>query len=357
MRKIIFPFVILSFVIITILSCSNTSKRSRRPVSSIKITPEKNIVFGNDVHVEVTTKLANGEIDKINLYLNNDLVGTSKNLDFEHTIKNIKNLGNNTLKVEAIKTDGVKNSRQKSFSVLSDILPKQYTYKVVNEFPHSREFFTEGLEIYNGYLYEGTGNNGTSGIYKTEISTGKVLQSVKLDDHYFGEGITILNDKIYQLTYKSQTGFVYNVSDLSVIDTFKFESAQGWGLTNDGTYLIMDDKTNVLTWIDPNDFSVVKKLAVADHSQQMNAINELEYINGKIFANVWTTGYIVEIDPETGRVEAVINLTGLLKDADKNPSQPVDVLNGIAWDKVAKKMYVTGKYYPKLYEIELVESK
>ena len=206
-------------------------------------------------------------------------------------------------------------------------------------------------------MYEGTGDHGTSGIYKTDIKTGKVLQSVELEEQYFGEGITILNNKIYQLTYKSQTGFVYDVNDFSVIDTFNFESAQGWGLTTDGKYLIMDDRTNYLTWIDPNDFSVVKKVAVADNTQNMNAINELEYINGKIWANVWTTNYIVIIDPITGKVEATINFSGILKGKDKNPSKPVDVFNGIAYDKATGKIYVTGKFYPKLYEIELVELK
>ena len=357
MRKIIFPLVLFIFTVITFLSCSNTPKRSRRPVSTIAIMPKENIFFGDNVEVKIKTKLANGEIDKIDLFLNKQLLTTSKELDFTYTIENISNLGNCTLMVEATKTDGLKSKKNKTFTVLSDITPKQYTYKVVNEYPHSRDFFTEGLVVHNGYLYEGTGDHGTSGIYKTEISTGKILQSVEMEEQYFGEGISILNGKIYQLTYKSQIGFVYDVNDFSILDTFAFESIQGWGLTNDGTYLIMGDRTNFLTYIDPNDFSVVKKVGVADNTQSMNAINELEYINGKIWANVWTTDYIVIIDPGTGRVESVVNLTGILKEADKTPAKPVDVLNGIAYDQATGKIYVTGKFYPKLYEIELVELK
>ena len=358
MKKFFFPILLLIFIIITFLSCSNTSsKRSRRPLNNIKISPEKNVVFGDNITLDIKTKLANGEINKINIYLNNNLLTSTKDLNFEYVIENIASLGNNTIKVEAIKTDGVKNSKLKKFSVFSDIIPKQYTYKIVNEYPHSRDFFTEGLVVHNGYIYEGTGDHGTSGIYKTDIKTGKVLQSVELEEQYFGEGITILNDKIYQLTYRSQTGFVYDVNDFSVIDTFNFESTQGWGLTNDGTHLIMDDRTNFLTWLDPNDFSVVKKVAVADNTQNMNAINELEYIDGKIWANVWTTDYVVIIDPVTGRVESMINFSGILKDKDKLPSKPVDVFNGIAYDEATGKIYVTGKFYPKLYEIELVELK
>lgn len=357
MRKKIFPFVFIAFIIIIVLSCSNTSKRSRKPVSTIKISPDKNIVFGNDIVVHVKTKLANGEIDKIDVYLNNDLLTSSKDLDFEYTIKNIASLGNNTLKVEAIKKDGLQNIKKKNFNVFSDIIPKEYTYKLVNEYPHSRDFFTQGLVVHNGFMYEGTGDHGTSGIYKTDIKTGKVLQSTEMEEQYFGEGISILNDKIYQLTYKSKTGFVYDVNDLSVIDTFKFNSEQGWGLTNDGTHLIMDDRTNFLTWINPEDFRVVKKVSVADNVQSMNAINELEYINGKIWANVWTTEYIVIIDPETGRVESIINLSGILKKGDKIPLKPVDVLNGIAYDQISGKIYITGKFYPKVYEIELIELK
>ncbi len=357
MKKKIFPFATVIFILIVFLSCSSTPERSRRPVSTIKISPEKNLKYNSALTVHIKTKLSNGTIEKINLYLNNQLLHSTKELQFDYTIEHIKSLGNNTLKVEAVKTDGVKNMKKKNFSVFSDILPKNYTYKVINEYPHSRSFFTEGLLVHDGFLYEGTGEHGSSAIYKKEITTGNVLQSVELEEQYFGEGITILNNKIYQLTYKSQTGFVYQLNDFSVIDTFQFASEQGWGLTNDGTNLIMSDGTNTLTWLNPSDFSVVKKIRVADHSQKMNVINELEYVDGKIYANVWTRDFIVEIEPETGRVLSIINMTGILKDKDKIPSKPVDVLNGIAYDHATGKMYVTGKYYPKLYEIELVELK
>jgi glutaminyl-peptide cyclotransferase len=160
--------------------------------------------------------------------------------------------------VEAVKTDGLKNSRSLVINTISDVVAEKFTYQIVNSYPHSKKHYTQGLEFHNNILYEGTGEYGTSGIFKIKLETGKVEQSKMLDDKYFGEGITILNDKIYQLTYKTQKGFVYQLSDFALIDTFMFKSSEGWGLTNDGTNLIMSDGTHVLTWLNPNDYSVVK---------------------------------------------------------------------------------------------------
>jgi glutamine cyclotransferase len=179
---------------------------------------------------------------------------------------------------------------------------------------------------------------------------------VKLADKYFGEGITILNDKIYQLTYKHQKGFVYRLSDFALIDTFAFRSTEGWGLTNDGTNLIMSDGTHLLTWINPVDYTVVKTVQVANNRGLVNNLNELEYINGTIYANVYTTDIIVQIDPETGKVISEINLAGILN-MYKNAGDKIDYLNGIAFNQKTGNLFVTGKYWPKMFEIKLVPSK
>ncbi len=210
------------------------------------------------------------------------------------------------------------------------------------------------MEYYKGYLYEGTGETGHSKLLKIDIKTGKPLQTFDMDDKYFGEGITILNNKIYQITYHAQKGFVYDLESFAVIDSFTYKSEQGWGLTNDGTHLIMSDGTNVLTWLNPEDFSIVKTIQVANDRGTMNVLNELEYIDGIIYANIYTTDFIVKIDASTGKVLEEINLKGLI-DMYHKPEDRIDVLNGIAYDKENDKMYVTGKLYPRLFEVKFIE--
>ena len=176
---------------------------------------------------------------------------------------------------------------------------------------------------------------------------------MKLADKYFGEGITIFNNRIFQLTYKTQVGFVYNLENMALVDSFRFESAEGWGMTHDDKNLIMDDGTNVLTYLNPTTYKIVKRLQVYDNLNPLVYLNELEYSDGFIYANVWTTDMIVKIDPKTGKVLSKINLEGIL--TMSNSTKQVDVLNGIAIDPVTKKMYVTGKLFPKLFEIKLIK--
>ncbi len=357
MKKSIFPLVLLFCLFVTFFSCSNKPKRSRKPVSSIVIYPsKKNYVFGEKISVNVKTKVKNGEIGNIQLYYENQLIKESDELEFTVAGVKLNSLGNNNFKVIATKTDGVNNSRTKSFSVLSEFTPKTYGYQVVKNYPHLKTSFTEGLEFYNGFLYEGTGTNGKSDLMKINPDTGNSIKKHSLDKKYFGEGITILNNKIYQLTYKAQKGFVYNLSDFAIIDSFRYESREGWGMTNDGTNLIMSNGTHILTWIDPVNFSVVKTLQVANDKVLVNFINELEYVNGKILANIYTTNMIIEIDPETGKVLKEINMDGIIN-MYKNESDTIDYMNGIAYDKEKDRLLVTGKWWPKLFEVKITESK
>lgn len=356
MKKSVFPLVLVSCLLVTVFSCSNKPKRSRKPVSVISVEPsKKNYVYGENVAVNVKTKVKNGEIKSIQLFYGNRLLKESPELDFTVEKVVLNELGNDNFRVVATKTDGVDNTRTKPFTVVSDIVPKKYSYQTINTYPHSRKHFTEGLEFYKGYLYESTGENGESGIFKTVVQTGNTLQSYYLDDIYFGEGISILNDKIYQLTYRAQKGFVYNVSNFAVIDSFSYQSKEGWGMTNDGTNLIMSDGTHQLTWLNPTDFSVVKTLQVANNKGVISNLNELEYINGTIYANVYTTETIIQIDPETGKVLSEINLSGILN-MYKTATDTIDFMNGIAYDKNNDRIYVTGKWWPRLFEIQLVPS-
>jgi glutaminyl-peptide cyclotransferase len=346
-------FIVLS-VFVSCFSCSNKANRSRKPAVHITVqSVNKKIVYGDDITIGISIKLKDGELKETNIFVDSMLVTTDKNISFNYTLKSFKSIGKHTIKAEAVKSDGEKGVYYKTFEVLSDIVPEVYGYEVVQSYPHNEASFTEGFEFHEGFIYESTGENGKSFIYKNNLKTGKPVKSVKLDDKYFGEGITIFNNKIYQLTYKTKVGFIYNLENMALVDSFHYQSAEGWGMTHDEKHLIMDDGTNVLTYLDPTTLKPVKKLQVYDNKDAVVYINELEYSDGFIYANVWTTNLIVKIDPQTGKVVAKIDLDGIL--TGTNSSKQPDVLNGIAIDPVTKKFYVTGKYYPKVFEIKLVK--
>jgi len=357
MKRSAFPILLIFSLFITSFSCSNTPKRARKPVCTITIIPnKKDFIYGEKVSVNIKTKLKDGEIENIKLYYKNKLLEETTALDFTIEGVELNILGINNFRVEAVKTDALKNSNIKSFRTLSNEVPANLSYKTINNFPHSINHYTQGLEFYNGFLYEGTGENGTSGIFKISLETGNVVQSNLMDEKYFGEGITVLNDKIYQLTYKAQKGFIYNLNDFAVIDSFQYKSKQGWGLTNDGINLIMSDGTQFLTWLNPNDLSVVKKIQVVNNKGIVNNINELEYVNNTIYANIYMTDIIVQIEPETGKVISQINLSGIIN-MYKKQSDKIDYLNGIAFDKKTNRLFVTGKLWPRLFEVEFIPSK
>lgn len=349
----LFSIFLLLSVFISSFSCSNKANRSRKPAIHINVeSVNKKISYGDDVNIGISVKVKDGELKETNIYVDSVQVTSNQNAEFNYSLKGFKNLGKHTIKAEAVKTDGVKGVYFKTFEVFSDVVPEKYGYQVVQSFPHSETSFTEGLEIHDGFIYESTGENGKSFLYKNNLKTGQAVKSVKLSDKFFGEGITIFNNRIYQLTYKTKVGFIYNLENLALVDSFHFESAEGWGMTHDEKYLIMDDGTNILTYLDPTTLKTVKKLQVYDDKDAVVYINELEYSEGYIYANIWGTNLIAKIDPQTGKVLAKIDLDGIL--GMSNSSKNVE-MNGIAIDPITKKMYVTGKFYPKLFEIKLVK--
>jgi glutamine cyclotransferase len=225
-----------------------------------------------------------------------------------------------------------------------------YSYELVNTYPHDPAAFTQGLSYQDGVLYEGTGLNGQSSLRRVELETGAVLQRVDLPPQYFGEGITVFSDTIVQLTWRSQLGFVYDKASFTRLGEFVYPT-EGWGITNDGARLIMSDGSATLYFLDPASFERIGQVEVADSNGPVLRLNELEYVEGEVFANVWQTERVARIDPQTGRVTGWIDLAGLLGPEDR--VQPVDVLNGIAYDAASKRLFVTGKLWPKLFEIEL----
>jgi len=229
-----------------------------------------------------------------------------------------------------------------------------YTYKVINTYPHDREAFTQGLVFENGFLYEGTGIRGRSTLRKVQLQTGKILQACKLPDEFFGEGITVYKDKIIQLTWQSKVGFVYDKNTFELLKKFHYPTP-GWGITHDGRRLIMSDGTAALYFLDPETFKETGRIKVYHDDVPVRGLNELEYVRGQIFANLWPTERIARIEPESGRVVGWIDLKGLLDTKDR--SEQADVLNGIAYDSANDRLFVTGKCWPKLFEIKLLAAK
>jgi len=221
------------------------------------------------------------------------------------------------------------------------------TAAVVKSYPHDPRAFTQGLEFFDGYLYESTGRQRQSTLRRVVIETGKVVQSVRLPDRTFGEGLTIFHGKIYQLTWLDKTGFIYDLRTFRKLGQFSYNT-EGWGLTHDDASLILSDGTNRLQYIDPNSYQVTKTLEVFAGPEAVTNLNELEFIRGEIWANIWHSDRIARIDPKSGQVTAWIDLAAI---TERETHEQEDVLNGIAWDPGRQRLFVTGKDWPRLYEI------
>ena len=233
--------------------------------------------------------------------------------------------------------------------LLNDTEPVNYTYDVVNVYPHDQNAFTQGLVIEQGVLYEGTGLWGSSTLRRVDLETGNVLQTYALPNEFFGEGITVFGDNIIQLTWQNQKGFVYDKHSFDLLQEFSYPT-EGWGITTDGSQLIMSDGTATLYFLDPETFEKIGQVEVRDN-EPVTYLNELEYINGEVYANIWLTDKIAVINPQTGQVTAWIDLTGIYTPENSDPN---NVLNGIAYDAEGDRLFVTGKRWSQLFEIKLI---
>jgi len=230
----------------------------------------------------------------------------------------------------------------------------EYTYKIVNVYPHDPQAYTQGLVYKDGYLYEGTGLNGRSSLRKVRLETGEVLQRVDLPPELFGEGIALLGGKIFQLTWKAGTGFIYDAHDFHLLRKFSYPG-EGWGLTTDGRLLYMSDGTPEIRVLNPETLKEIRRIKVHDAASPVNELNELEFINGELFANIWQTDRIARISPRTGKVVGWVDLSGILSPMYRRT--PDAVLNGIAYDPQGKRLFVTGKLWPNIFEIQLIPKK
>lgn len=249
---------------------------------------------------------------------------------------------------------GAEVSASTNIVVIAAEIPKQYAFSVVNTYPHDTQAYTQGLEFHNGFLYESTGQRGKSTLRKVDLRTGKIIKKIDLPAKYFGEGMTFVDDKIVQLTWQGGIGFVYQKESFEKQGEFSYQaSKEGWGLCYDGKRLIKSDGTNKLYFLNKDTYKEEAFIEVYNDKGPVDNLNELEYIDGKIYANIYYKDIIVVIDPTSGQVEAEINLIGLLPQKDVN--EDTNVLNGIAYDKEGKKLYVTGKNWDKLFEIKLLK--
>ncbi len=370
MRKLRFPYLSLinPFVFILFLSIScNSSDHNQKAISENNVgematpsitsldKPEKGSVYtcGDEIKFNINLTDTSAKIDSIRYFDGpRYLFSTSgKILKTGWKSDNVK-VGQNTFRIVIYYNDSLTESHATQITFLSDIKPAKYSYQVIHKYPHDPDAYTQGLVYEGGYLYEGTGQPGKSSLRKVNISTGIPIEKVNLENKFFGEGITIYKDNIYQITWKSQVGFVYNKSTLEQIREFDYPIHEGWGLTTDGARLIMSDGSSHLYFIDPEFFTQTGQLEVFDNKGMVSQLNELEYINGKVFANVYGDTRIVIIDPATGKVTGSIECKDLMP---KGVPKDMDhVLNGIAYNPATGNLYLTGKYWPVLYEVKLV---
>jgi len=240
--------------------------------------------------------------------------------------------------------------QHRTVAMVAETAPREWTYRVVNVFPHDSEAYTQGLIYRDGFLFESTGLKGRSTLRKVRLETGEVVQQVHLDPAYFAEGLTDWHEQLVQLTWTSHAGFLYDLSTFTLKRTFQY-AGEGWGLTHDAENLILSDGSETLRFLDPATFREVRRVSVQENGQPVTQLNELEIVRGEVFANVWHSDRIAMIDPRSGSVSGWIELRGLLSAPYRMDSEAV--LNGIAFDQTHDRLFVTGKLWPKLFEIRL----
>ena len=333
-------------VLLLATSCSDAYKFS--------LEKPKKVVLNEKITIQLTEE-NNKAVDKVQFYVNGKEVASQGN---SATI-NTADLGVGKHAINALAFFGGKTKKENSFiEVFANNKPAIYKYKIINEYPHDTKAYTQGLEYYNGFLYETTGHRGESKLRKVAIKTGKVLQEASLDKKYFGEGMTIVNNKIIWLTWENKKGFVYDLETFELEKEFAYnKSKEGWGLTHSETELIKSDGSDKIWFLDPETLQEKRSIQVYTNDRSVNYLNELELVNGKIYANKYQKNTIAIIDAKTGIVEGLGDLRGLEKEMAKTQKLAAndEVLNGIAYDAENNRLFVTGKHWGKLFEIELIK--
>lgn len=344
--KPLLKFPILLLIITTLGSCNSTHR--------FKINTPRKVTLTDEVTISITEE--NGKPFEKAIFFVNGKEVSSGNDSFTLSTEEF---GVGKIGISAMVYYGDNKSKRVngSLEVFSNTPYQGYGIKIKKVYPHDSKAFTQGLEFRDGFFYESTGQRGASTIRKVELRTGKVLQKTDINERYFGEGITFLNDQLFFLTWQSEKGFIYNPDDFAKTGEFAYgKSKEGWGLTNNGVDLIKSDGTNKIWFLDAKTQKEKRYIQAYTNNRALEELNELEFIEGKIFANYWQKPLIAIIDPNSGIVEGIVNLSELVKEQKKiQKLKTDDVLNGIAYDAENKRLFVTGKNWTKLYEIELVK--
>lgn len=349
--KNIIPVIVLSLLL---SACNNNSKPEY--IKSIQIrTPGQSTLWKSESNIPITIvkRKKNINIDSVEIFLNKNKINTLYEKIFSTSIHIPKDkIGAMQIKAIAHHSKSKKGICHMNIEVLPNKEPVKYTYELVNTFTHDTSHFTQGIFLHNNILYESTGRRGKSYIYKLNYQKNKVLLSKKLPNKLFGEGITKYKNKIFQLSWQNKKGIVYDIKTFNKLSEFSYK-IEGWGITTVKDQLVMSDGTNKLYFLDPNDFNISKTINVYSNYGKVTYINELEYINNHIYANILGNNIIVKINPNTGIVEGIIDLNPLcdkLKIEDRE-----NVLNGIAYNKKNNSLLVTGKRWPHIFEIKVIE--
>ncbi|WP_350285593.1 glutaminyl-peptide cyclotransferase [uncultured Croceitalea sp.] len=344
-------FSILLIVMILLDACGGATEADK--LFKIQLEgKKKQFQQGQSVRVAVQNK-KNKTIGAITYAID----GTALPLENSSVTFDIDKLGSKKL-VAKIPYDGKVVEISQDIKILAKNAPKIYTYKILNTYPHDTSSYTQGLEFYDNVLYESTGKKGKSKLRKINFETGEVMQEIQLENSVFGEGLTILNTKIYQLTWQSGIGYVYNLSNLEKLDSFTYgQSKEGWGLANDGEKIFKSDGTEKIWYLDPETLAETGHVEIVTNKSIFNKANELEYVDGKLYANVYGKESMMIIDAASGAIEGVINFGGLKKMITKGAEwdEQNSVLNGVAYHPERKTFFVTGKNWDKLFEVEILK--
>ncbi|MDU8886886.1 glutaminyl-peptide cyclotransferase [Yeosuana sp. MJ-SS3] len=340
-----YKLLLFLFLGIIIFSCGSNSGHIKSDFS-INVNAKKNTLPNSDILILDIENPKHHIIDSVKYKMNDKTIE-------QETKLNDMPLGQHTISATVYYSDDQQTTTT-HITILNSIAPKVYTFNIINEYPHDITSYTQGLEFYNGELYESTGQKGSSKLRKVDYKTGEVLKNLNLSNEFFGEGLTILNDNIYQLTWESGTGFIYDVHTFERTGSFKYGvSKEGWGLCNDSQKIYKSDGTENIWTLDPETLTEKDKIQAYTNKGKIIGLNEMEWIDGKIYANRYQKNGVAIINPKNGAIEAVIDFTSL-KNKVKQHAR-LDVLNGIAYNSKTNTIFVTGKNWDKLFEVEIVE--
>jgi glutamine cyclotransferase len=365
MLKSLLFFCLWCFVVSS-WSCNNAGSPKGNTITENRVTRQRKaqlsitspgnnerVALGSDITLSVKARNDGLVVDSLRWFVDGKRLTTAE--ISAHVTWNTTEQTTGTHRIEAVAhyPDGQRDIVSVGVLLLAPQAPKQYTCKVVKTYPHDVKAYTQGLLYDDGFLYESTGLKGESTLRKVALTTGKPIQAMNIPKNMFGEGLALVDDKLIQITWQDQTAFIYRKSDFSLLHKVGYPMREGWGLSYDGAHLLMTDGSATLYFLDKDYLTEIRRIEVCNHDGPVALLNELEYINGELWANIYRQDEIIRIDPKTGVVTGIINMKGLLNESDRH--EEIDVLNGIAYDALSGKIYVTGKNWPKLFEIEVKE--